>query len=155
MLITTYLRDHHMGSAAGVDFFQRVAETHGEQEVRDVVGRLADEIEEDQAALQEILDRFDASPNPVKDVLAKVGEKAARLKPNQRLGTRSPLADVLDLEVLTDAVHAKSRGWQILLELDHPNLDREQLQQLFDRARRQEKELEALWLKQAPKLLAE
>ena len=109
MLITTYLRDHHMGSAAGVDFFQRVAETHGEQEVRDVVGRLADEIEEDQAALQEILDRFDASPNPVKDVLAKVGEKAARLKPNQRLGTRSPLADVLDLEVLTDAVHAKSR----------------------------------------------
>lgn len=154
-LIKTYLADHHMGSVAGIDGFRRVAEDHTDPEARSIVGRLADEIEQDQAALEEILELFDGSPNPVKDALGWVAEKTTRLKPNQRILKRSPLADVLELEALADAVHAKSRGWQILLELDDPRLDRAKLQGLFDRARAQEKELEAIWLKQAPKLLSE
>ena len=154
-LIKTYLADHHMGSVAGIDGFHRVAEDHTDPEVRAAVARLADQIEEDQAALEKVLEAFDGSPNPVKDAMGWVAEKATRLKPNKRILKRSPLADVLELEALTDAVHAKSRGWQLLLELDDPRLNKEELQRLFDRARKQEKELETLWLRQAPKLLLE
>lgn len=153
MLITTYLRDHHMGSAAGVDGFNRVAEEHTDPEVRAALPAIAAEIEEDQEALQKLLEAFDSSPNIVKDTLGKVAEKAARLKPNQRILKRSPLADVLELEALVDAVYAKSKGWQLLMEVDDPRLDRDELQRLYDRAVAQGEELQRLWLKQAPKLL--
>ncbi|MBB1509016.1 hypothetical protein H5393_04080 [Tessaracoccus sp. MC1756] len=151
--IKTYLRDHHGGAAAGVDAFHRVAEGHGDQSVRDTVARIAVDIEAAHEELQHIMERFGAQPNSAKDFVAKMAEKASRLKLNREVVRRSPLSDLVELEALMDAVHAQSRMWQILLQLDDTRLDRRQLTDLFSRARQHESELEELWLRQAPKLL--
>ncbi|MDO4920198.1 hypothetical protein [Kocuria sp.] len=151
-VITTYLQDHHAGSAAGVDAFRRVAEFHGDETVRGKVGRLAREVEQDQAALERIMAAVDVKPAPLKDLPAKAAEKAARLKPNERLNRRSPLSDIEELEALVAAVHAKGLGWRLLLEAPDERLDKQMLRDLHARALEQEETLERLRLGQAVKL---
>ena len=107
---------------------------------------------EDQRSLETIMSAFDVKPSQLKDVPARASEKIARLKLNERVTQRSPLSDVEELEALTAAVHAKSLGWRMLLEVDDDRLDKSKLEELLNRAREQENELEELRLKQAPKL---
>ncbi|GAA1392285.1 hypothetical protein [Luteococcus peritonei] len=151
-LVTTYLQDHHAGSSAGVEGFERVAEQHGDPEVRAAVARLAQQIREDQDSLQQIMDTVGASSSTIKDVAGWVGEKVARLKPNERIAERSPLSDVLELEALVMAVHAKGLLWKGLLAVDDERLDAGQLQRLADRADAQREELDRLRLGQIHKL---
>ncbi|MDO5499216.1 MAG: hypothetical protein Q4F67_05995 [Propionibacteriaceae bacterium] len=152
-VITTYLQDHHAGSAAGTDAFRRVAESHGDPAVRAAVGRIADAVEADQRALEQIMATFDTKPSLVKDLPAKAGEKVARLKPNERLTERSPLSDVLELEALVLAVTGKALGWELLLQVEDRRLDHDQLALLLERAQAQRAQLEELRLSQAGKLL--
>ena len=154
-VITTYLQDHHAGSVAGIDLFRRVTEHHNDESVREAVGRIAVEIERDQEDLDRIMASFGAKPSVMKEMPAKIGEKLSRLKPNERLGARSPLDDVEDIELLVLAVHGKSLGWDLLLQLDDPRLDRNRLRELAERAKAQHAELEQLRLSQAQKLLQE
>ena len=151
-VITTYLQDHHAGSAAGVDVFRRVAEGHGDPEVREQVERLVPEIARDQTSLEDIMSMVGAKPALHKDLPAKAGEKLARLKPNERIKERSPLSDIEELEGLVAAVHAKGLGWRLLLEVPDERLDKDLLQNLYERAQEQEKTLESLRLGQAKKL---
>lgn len=152
-VLTTYLQDHHAGSAAGVDAFRRVAESHTDPQVRAAVARIAEEVAHDQEALEEIMAAVGTGPAAHKDVPARLGEKLGRLKLNERLTERSPLSDVVELEALVLAIHGKSLGWSILLGVEDDRLDRGMLTELFDRARAQEAELEALRHSQAAKLL--
>ena len=151
-VITTYLQDHHAGSAAGVAAFHRVAEFHGDPEVREAVGRMAEEIAQDQAALEQVMASVGVRPAALKDLPARVAEKAARLKPNERVGRRSPLSDIEELEALVAAVHAKRLGWRLLLEAPDDRLDRDLLRRLGERAEEQEKTLDLLRLGQVHKL---
>ncbi|RLY91190.1 hypothetical protein CWC38_09230 [Kocuria tytonicola] len=151
-VISTYLQDHHAGSAAGVDAFRRVAEFHGDERVREEVGRLAAEVEADQTALEEMMAALGVKPAPLKDLPARAAEKVARLKPNERFNRRSPLSDVEELEALVAAVHAKGLGWRLLLEVPDDRLDSDMLRDLHARALEQERTLEQLRLGQAGKL---
>lgn len=151
-VITTYLQDHHAGSAGGVAAFRRVAEFHGDETVREEVGRMAREVEQDQAALEELMAAVGVQPAPLKDLPAKVAEKAARLKPNERLSRRSPLSDIEELEALVAAVHMKGLGSRLLLEAPDDRLDTDMLRDLHARALEQERTLERLRLDQARKL---
>ena len=56
------------------------------------------------------------------------------------------------LEGLVAAVHVKGLGWRLLLEVPDDRLDKDLLQNLYDRAQEQEKTLESLRLGQAKKL---
>ena len=154
-LINTYLQDHHAGSAAGLDAFRRVAEGHSESDVREAVRRIGEQAASDQKSLEEVMQRFGAEPALLKDLSTKLGEKVARLKPNQHVSSRSPLSDLLEVEALVDAVHAKSLLWVVLRQLDDERVDKEQMESLLERARSQEEELKALLVGQAPKLLKE
>ncbi|RKQ36137.1 hypothetical protein [Kocuria tytonis] len=151
-VITTYLQDHHAGSAAGLAAFRRVGEFHGDEEVRAAVSRMADEVAQDQAALEEIMAALGVKPAPLKDLPARAAEKVARLKPNERLNSRSPLSDIEELEGLQAAVHVKGLGWRLLLEAPDNRLDENTLRELSERAQEQERTLDLLRLGQAHKL---
>lgn len=92
------------------------------------------DIAEDQRSLEKIVIAFDVKPSQLKDIPARIAEKVARFKPNERLVQRSPLSDIEELEALTAAVHAKSLGWRMLLEVEDDRLDKTLLQKLLDRA---------------------
>ena len=103
-LISIYLQDHHAGSAAGLDGFRRVARSHGDPKVRNVVSQLAQAVAEDKESLEAIMNQLGVKPNQFKDIPARLAERAGRLKFNERLVKRSPLSDVLELEGLAGAV---------------------------------------------------
>ena len=151
-LIETYLQDHHAASAAGLDAFRRVAEGHGDREVRSKLGRLAHDVAEDQRSLEAVMSAFGVKPSQLKVIPARAAEKIGRLKLNERVTQRSPLSDVEELDALTAAVYAKSLGWRMLLEVNDARLDKSKIEELLNRAREQEKELNELRLQQAPKL---
>jgi hypothetical protein len=88
--------------------------------------------------------------------LAWVGEKMTRLKTNGRLVRRSPLSDLVELEVMYLGVSGKEAGWRTLriaAEQDD-RLDVDRLDELIARARRQVATLERLRQEEARRLFA-
>lgn len=131
-----YLRDHMAGATAGVNLFGRVAGGHSDYEVRTQVARLGTQVQQDRSALGKIMTDLGIRQISLTMLTGVLGELAGRFKPNGYLTTRSPGADVLELEVLTAAVQGKARLWETLLALaeNDARLNSDQLRELSDRA---------------------
>lgn len=146
-MLHTYMQDHHAGAAAGVDLFRRVAESHDDAHIREVVSRLGGQAEEDKRSLEDLMALVGTSPSTLKDLPARAAEKVGQLKPNQRLAERSPLSDLLELEALTLAVTGKGLGWKSLIDIADPRLPRATLEKLSTRAKERGEQLEQLRLR--------
>ncbi|NYJ75670.1 hypothetical protein [Allobranchiibius huperziae] len=138
-----YLRDHFAGATAGVQLFDRVANGHSDETVREEVAQLRVEVGEDRSALGSMMTALRIRQLSLTMLVGMLGEYAGRLKPNGALLQRSSGSDVFELETLSSAVQAKSRVWETLLVLaEHDSrLDPERLQQLLDRAEDQRQRL--------------
>jgi hypothetical protein len=83
-------------------------------------------------------------------------DNTGRLKPNRHLLRRSPLSDLLELEMLRLGVEGKAAGWQTLQTVADtdpgPGLDRGRLDELLRRARAQADTLEKLRIQQVAAL---
>lgn len=131
-----YLRDHLAGATAGVNLFERVASGHSDSEVRTEVARLRTQVQQDRDTLAGIMVDLGIRQASLTMLTGVVGELLGRLKPNGHLTTRSPGADVLELEALTAAVQGKAGLWETLLAMAErdPRLGTDQLSGLLDRA---------------------
>ena len=143
-LLGVYLNDHLAGSTAGLELARRLA--GAESGWAPELTRIANEIAEDRAALQELMARLDVPVQRYKTVLAWAGEKVTRLKPNTRLAARSPLSRVIELETMLLGVEGKASGWRTLREIAkaEPRLSTAELDTLIARAREQADTLEKL-----------
>ena len=155
-LIATYLNDHLAAATAGVELIRRAAENHdGDRGVR--LAELADEIAEDREALREIMERLGIPESTVKKAAGWLGEKAGRLKPNDHLVTRSPLSDVLEIEIMRAGTAARICGFQVLraVAVEDGRLSRVELERLIERADDQAERLYKIHLQLAQENLAE
>jgi hypothetical protein len=141
-LLSTYLNDHLAGSTVGVELSRRAAKNNEGTELGSFLERLAAEIGEDRDTLHTIMDRLDVKKDRVKVAAAWTGEKAGRLKPNNRLFSYSPLSRLIELEGLALGVEGKRGLWQVLAELTEPRLAEFDFEQLIERARSQRDELQ-------------
>ena len=123
-LLTTYLRDHRAGAAAGLALVRRCRSSNEGTELDDVLSRIETEIIQETQALELIMSRFAITPSELKIAAAKVGEVVGRLKTNGRLFTYSPSSRVLELELLASAVMTKRSLWRSLKTVvgSHPEL---------------------------------
>ena len=155
-LIATYLNDHLAAATAGVELIRRAAGNH-DGERGDQLNTLADEIAEDREALRDIMKRLDVPESTVKKAAGWLGEKAGRLKPNDHLVTRSPLSDVLEIEMLRAGTAARICGFQVLraVAVEDGRLSREELERLIERADDQAERLYKIHLQLAQENLAE
>ncbi len=155
-LLATYLNDHLAASTAGVELIRRAAGNHDGARGAELA-RLADEIAEDREALRGIMQRLHVSESTVKKTAAWLGEKAGRLKPNDHLLTRSPLSDVLEIEMMRAGTAARICGIQVLraVAVEDPRLDREELERLIERADDQAERLYKIHMQLAQENLAE
>ena len=115
--LETYLQDHRAGAEMGSDLARRLAGENQGTPYEDFLAGLAQEIEQDVAVLEDIMERFDVGRAVLKTAGAKVGEKLARLKPNDRLTSYSPLSRVLELEGLRSGVQGKLALWDSLAQV--------------------------------------
>ena len=141
--LETYLQDHRAGSEMGRDLAQRVADENRDTHYEDYLVGLAREIDQDVVTLEHIMERFGVSRAMLKTAGAKVGEKLARLKPNDQLSGYSPLSRVLELEGLRSGVQGKLGLWDSLAQLA-PFDDRLDEREMADLQRRAERQLKSL-----------
>ena len=144
-LLGIYLNDHLAGATGGLELARRMAGSHSGPAADGALQRLAAEVAQDRAALEDIMDALGIPVRACKVYAAWIGEKAARLKLNGYLLTRSPLSSLEELEMLRLGVEGKAAGWRtlrVLAETDNrldPRLD-----ELISRARLQADLLEEL-----------
>lgn len=155
-LLATYLNDHLAAATAGVELVRRAAGNHdGERGAQ--LSDLADEIAEDREALRGIMKRLDVAESSLKKAAGWFGEKAGRLKPNDHLVTRSPLSDVLEIEMLRAGTAARICGFQVLraVAVEDGRVSREELEALIERADDQAQRLYKIHVQLAQENLAE
>jgi hypothetical protein len=152
-LLGIYLNDHLAGATGGLELARRVAASH--RGAGDAVQRLAAEVAQDRAALEDIMDALGIPVRAYKVYAAWIGEKAARLKLNGYLLARSPLSGLEELEMLRLGVEGKAAGWRtlrVVAETDK-RLDPRRLDELISRARRQADLLEELRVRAAGQVI--
>ena len=105
---------------------------------------LAQEIDEDRDALIAVMEELRVTPDRVKVLAAWAAEKLARLKPNGRIVSYSPLSRLIELEGLLLGVRGKLALWSALqvIEGEQPALAGVELIALRRRAEGQLEELE-------------
>jgi hypothetical protein len=141
-LLATYLNDHFAGATVGMELARRSRGQNEGTPLGTFLAGLAGEIEEDRETLKAIMARLEVGTDRIKVVAGWLGEKAGRLKPNNRLFGYSPLSRLIELEALALGVEGKRSLWQALRHLDDSRLREFDFEALLERARRQRDELQ-------------
>jgi hypothetical protein len=143
-LLHRYLEQHMAGSVAGIEHAKRMAHLEAGSELGQTLQSLIGELEQESQRLRELARHVGADTKaPVKEGLAWLAEKVARVMVDARVASRSPIARVLDLELMVSAVAGKRALWEalsILGEID-PRLPKPELDQLIAAASAQQETL--------------
>lgn len=112
--LTIYLRNHEAAARAGCDLFRRTAANQRHKPYADELRQLASEVEEDLNSLRDLMRRAGVRSDLLLGSALRLAERVGRLKPNGHLFRRAPLSDLIEIEGLLVALHAKAAGWRAL-----------------------------------------
>jgi hypothetical protein len=116
-LLHIYLDDHRAASVAGIALTRRTARANPGP-LGECLRGIVDELEEDQALVDQLMVELGARRRRTKYLLARVGAELGRLKLNGRLLSYSPLSRVLELEALLGGINTRGRLWVALAEIE-------------------------------------
>jgi hypothetical protein len=141
-VLDIYLSDHFAGATAGLNLAKRMSR----DSPAGPLSEIAAEIESDRRTLRGLMAALNLRPSLLKTVIGWFGEKAGRVKLNDRLFDRSPLIGLLDLELLIGGVSGKLQLWRALAEVASADSRLEQFDftALGRRAEEQRRRLEEL-----------
>lgn len=151
--LSIYLNDHLAGATAGVALSRRVARNWRGRGFDESLDRIAREIEEDRAALIDLMSWLGVRRNALKPLVAVTVERLHRAKPNGVLLGRSPLSDLIELETLALGVTGKADLWRAVRAATNAGPLLGEVDELLARALRQQKELEEMQLSVAGRVL--
>lgn len=140
-LLRIYLRDHHAAAVAGAELAKRSAKSNAGTRFEPLLNDLRDEAQEDLRSIEAIMTRLGISRAKGKDGALWMAEKLGRFKLNGSLTTYSPLSRVVEFEGLSLNARANKGVWTALKDLEHPDLDRDELERLEMRADDQERRI--------------
>lgn len=152
----TYLNDHLAGAHAGVEMARQLQEEIQGEPDAEILGRLAEEIEEDLDTLRGLMDMIGSTTHPIKQAAGWVAEKAHRLGVAEILTGSPHLTRLLQAESLSLGVEGKLCLWRALIEVapSYPELAAVDLRKLADRALDQRRRLEVVRLAAARRAFA-
>jgi hypothetical protein len=148
-LTPIYLNDHLAGATLGLELARRALSKNRDTPFEPVLETLANEIDEDRAALRDIMRRLEVGEDPLKKITAFAAEKVGRFKLNGSWLSYSPLSRLVEFEALLLGVSGKLALWRALQELDEPRLADVGFAELAQRAEAQRDAIEAQRLEAA------
>lgn len=113
-VLQSYLGDHVTGAAGGRARALKMAEWYADTPIGSRLRELADQIDEDQTHLEQLIERLGLQQRRPLRLVARAGEVVGRLKPNGRGPFASPVTPLLEIELLRGAVSAKQGLWETL-----------------------------------------
>ena len=139
-----YLNDHLAGAMFGSDLARQIESQSAGTALGMRMAEVAMQIEEDQAALSELMQRMGVAKNPVKQAATWLAEKASRIKLTGVSSGDGELGLFMAVETLCLGVEGKASLWRILKDLHdrYPALDAAELDVLIARAEAQRDVLE-------------
>jgi hypothetical protein len=154
--LITYLNDHLGGSTAGLELVDRLAETAVDLGERTALAELRDEISEDRALLEVLIQQAGGSPSALKSAGGWLIEKITRLKLALDSPSEGTLARFEALEALMLGIHGKRAMWEALgiAAGRFPELRQVDFQKLEKRAVEQEARVDMFRLEAARAVLA-
>jgi hypothetical protein len=112
--LAIYLNDHLAGSSLAIDLVGRLADQYADRPLGAFFRTLLTDIEADQRVLEGVMARCGAAQSPVKSPMARLLEKATRLKFDLVRGARDGLSLFERLEVLALGILGKQSLWRAL-----------------------------------------
>lgn len=113
-LLQTYLNDHLAGARLGIELMRRIRDENEGTRLAELMDELLPELEEDRDVLAAVVDELDLRQNPLKQAVAMVAERVARMKLNRRLISYSPLSRFEELEMMSLGILGKQKLWRAL-----------------------------------------
>jgi hypothetical protein len=143
-LLGVYLNDHLAGSAVGIELAEKLRDNNQGTELGNVMAALHRDIDQDRAALEELMAHLEVERHPVKEAAGWVLEKLSRLRLNPALTGSAELTRLLETEALSLGIEGKLAMWLALKEAaaTEPRLAGTDLDRLIERARGQRRSLE-------------
>jgi hypothetical protein len=137
--LAIYLNDHRAGSIAGTELAKRTLRENRGTNFEETLDWLLDQVLEDRATLERIMDELGIAKSRVKGALGFGLERIGRLKLNGQLTGYSPLSRLVELEGLSIGISGKLALWENLQAAadEEPRLRAFDFDQLTGRARSQ------------------
>jgi hypothetical protein len=148
-----YLDDHLAGATAGVELAEKLRSSNEGTAFGTTLAVLAEDIKQDRATLEELMERLEIQKNPVKQAVGWVSEKLTRLRLNEQLTGSAALTRLLEVEALSLGIEGKLALWRALKAVCavDARLAATDLDALIGRARQQRETLEPHRLEAAVK----
>ena len=109
-----YLQDHHAASAAGLDLAWRIAHHAQNRKNEEELSDLARQTASSGKELTAILQKLSVKESRTKAVLARLGERLSRLKPNGAFASYSSLDQLIALKTLSTGIVGQRALWRSL-----------------------------------------
>jgi hypothetical protein len=137
--LNVYLNDHLAGAMLGSNLAKQIRDQHENSSLGEQMRPIALQIEEDRQTLIALMQRMNASRNPVKQAAAWATEKTSHLKFRDMTAGEPSLGTFMALESLALGVLGKLSLWRVLAQVadQHPAIATVDLDSLIDRARSQ------------------
>lgn len=143
-LLGIYLNDHLGGSTAGTELAEKLRDNNQGTELGNLMAALHNDIEQDRASLEELMERLGIERQRIKQAAGWVLEKLTRLRLNPTLAGNADLTRMLETEALSLGIEGKLCMWLALREAaaGDPRLAGTDYDRLIERARSQRQALE-------------
>ncbi len=151
--LSRYLNDHLAGSAFAIDLMKKMRPNNEGTEFGAFLERLQADIEEDRAALEQVMHAVDVTPSPIKQAGSRVLETVSRVKFDERITGSGDLSRLMETEALSLGIEGKLAGWRALAQLSRGDLGVD-LDALIRRAEDQRSRLEPFRIAAAKRALA-
>ena len=143
-LLGVYLNDHLAGATAGLELAEKLRDNNQGTELGKVMAALHHDIDQDRAALEEVMARLEVDRHPVKEAAGWMLERLSRLRLNPLLTGSADLTRLLETEALSLGIEGKLGMWLALKEAAaaNPRLAGTDFDRLIERAGSQRQALE-------------
>lgn len=111
-----YLEQHWVGAGGGLALFRRVSDTHQGTDVGREMAELTALVADAREQLRGVMERLGVERPRLTSLVASIGEKVGRLKPNGNPLRREYDTDLVEFDALRTGVAGQLALWEVLEE---------------------------------------
>jgi hypothetical protein len=146
--LLTYMHAHLAGASFAIELLEAIGNQQANSAAASLAGRLVDEISEDRAFLEQVIDSCGGEPRSAKNFIARIAEKLRH--PKLDLDSSLGIFEAFEFHCL--GVLGKTALWDALKASAAAEISQGEIDRLITRASDQHAELEAFRLDLARKV---